>query len=154
MQRETNGAVDFLAMAHVAREGHGLVGASDSGASRFDAGGIARKENDACSVFNKQFCDRFADPHRRTCNDGDLSCEVRGPWAHRAFSNAPSKASSESERKRLRRMPRSTSARRSAADASHSKLPACASFWSSEAMSVLRTSCGDPESMNIRSCSK
>ena len=71
-----------------------------------------------------------------------------------AFSSAAANASSDSDRSRFRRIPRSTSASRSEAAVIHSKSAASASRFSSEAMSVLRTSSGAPASIDARSRSR
>src|SRR5207249_5504288 len=64
-------------------------------------------------------------------------------------SSAVANASRESERSRLRRMPRSTSARPSVARVIQAKSADSASFFSSAWMSVLRTSSGTPELRNM-----
>src|SRR5271169_1154914 len=70
-----------------------------------------------------------------------------------ARSSAAAKASSDSERRRLRRMPRSTSLRPSAARCTHAKSAASDIFFNSPRISVLRTSCGAPDCRNMRSSS-
>src|SRR5690348_5298957 len=139
-------------MANIAGEGYRLVRPTNPSAGCFHASRISRQQDDTRTILHEKPCDCLADAHG--CAGDDCNCA--GEWrlwrAHRAFSNADSKASSDSDRKRLRRMPRSTSASRSAADESHSKLVAWASFCNSETMSVLRTRWGELESMNIKSC--
>src|ERR1035437_4684297 len=68
-----------------------------------------------------------------------------------AFSSAAANASSESDRNRFRRIPRSTSASQSEAAVIHWKSADSASRFSSEPMSVFRISSGAPASIDARS---
>ena len=68
-----------------------------------------------------------------------------------AFSNAAANASSESERNRFRRIPRSTSANRSDAAVIHSKSADSAIRFNSDAISRFRTNSGAPASIDARS---
>ena len=72
----------------------------------------------------------------------------RGP---RYFSNAVANASSDSDRNKFLRIPRSTSASRSDAAVIHSKSADSASRFNSAKISLFRTASGAPESINIKS---
>jgi len=76
MKRQTDHAINFFAMAHVARQRQSSFGVANPVPGRFDASRVTREKHDARAPIGKQFCDGFADSHRRAGHHHDLSGKI------------------------------------------------------------------------------
>jgi hypothetical protein len=66
-------AVNFLAVADIARKSERAIEMTDALASGFGTNRIAGENDNASTLIGENFRDGFADAHRRTSHDGDFS---------------------------------------------------------------------------------
>src|ERR1700728_1012882 len=75
MQRQPDGAVNFLAMPYIAGHRQGSLAMSDAAARRFYPPGVAREHHQGRSLVGKKLGDRFPDAHGSARDHHNFSCK-------------------------------------------------------------------------------